>query len=90
MQHVNLAVGIGARNLTVKDQILFMYTHTHIHTYMLGLGDIESVTCNYCINYLLRLLQYCVQKFEAQPHSLKSLQCQYETWLVLVCVNCMK
>ena len=41
--------------------------------YLVGLGNIEFVTCNHCMNYLLRLLQYCIQKFEAQPHSLKSL-----------------
>ena len=43
-----------------------------------GLGNIEFVTCNYCMSYLLRLLQYCMQKFEVQPHSFESLQCQYE------------
>ena len=37
----------------------------------IGLGDIEFMTCNYCMNYLLRLLQYCTQKIEAEPHSLE-------------------
>jgi len=28
----------------------------------LGLGDIEFVTCDYCMRYLLQLLQHCLQK----------------------------
>ena len=44
-----------------------------IAAFSIGLGDIEFVTCDYCMNYLLQLLQYCMQKTEAQPHSLKSL-----------------
>jgi len=34
-------------------------------TYLsVGLGDIEFVTCDYCMSYLLRLLQYYVQKLK--------------------------
>ena len=40
---------------------------------VVGLGNIEFVTCNYCMSYLLQLLQYCMQKIEAQPHSLMSV-----------------
>ena len=36
-------------------------------TLIVGLGDIEFLTCDYCMNYLLRLLQYCMQKIITQP-----------------------
>ena len=31
---------------------------------IVGLGNIESVTCDYCMRYLLQLLQYCLQKLK--------------------------
>ena len=36
---------------------------------LLGLGNIEFVTCNYCMSYLLQLLQYSMQKLKAVKHN---------------------